>query len=325
MGVQDLAYGDVSTAASLSYGYGFADFDLTLGRYSHHLPAHYDDQAQLYRQEVLHARVGVSVAMPDPVTPMRLSAQFATEAFRGMEESHVVHRPDEITPFVPREGVNTSLRLSWAFNNTRRDVWSISTSRGSEGALSLRFSLPVLGADRESFELTYRLRHYLTLPWLDGVLSLGVEGGFAGGAGPEVEQFNVGGVPRQDLVSDLLGQAHAAPVWLRGFAENAFSSQSYHLATLEYRFPIFRWRRGLGTLPVFARDISAAVFSDLAWVAPEEIRDPELQDFHLGLGAEVRMTTDLLFGFAARFRLGYAYGFGPEGLHHVYLLMAPDP
>ena len=327
LGVQwDLAHGDVSVAGSLSYGYGEADFDLTLGRYTHHLDAHYDDRPQRYRQEVLHGRLGVSVGMPDPVAPMRLSAHVAAEAYRGMNESEVVYRPDASSPSVPREGVRTSFGLAWSFDTTRRDALSISKARGAEGALALRFSLRELGADRTTFELTYRLRHYLSMPWLEThVLSLGVQGGFAGGPGPDTERFDVGGVPRQDIVSDLLRQTHAGPVWLRGFAERAFSGPWYHLGTVEYRFPLFRWRRGLDTLPVFARDVSAALFSDIALVAPEQGVRVSNQDVHAGVGAELRLTTDLLFGFSARFRLGYAYGIGAEGVHHVYVLLAPDP
>lgn len=327
LGVQwDVGRGDVSGLATLGFGFGFADFDVTLGRYSRDVAAHYDDQAQPYRQEVLHGRVGVSVALPDPIAPMRLSAAFATEAYRGLAHAAVTHRPDETTPEVPVEGVTTSMRLSWTFDTTRGDVWSISKNRGAEGALSLRFSLPELGADRTSFEFTYRLRGYLKMPWhSEHAMSLGVQGGLAGGAPGDVEMFEVGGVPRRDLVSDLLSQSHAGAVWLRGFTEQAFESTDYHLATVEYRFPLLRWRRGLGTLPVFARDLTAAVFSDLAWLAPPSDVEMSLADLHLGLGAELRMTTDLLFGFAARVRLGYAYGFGPEGVHHVYVLLAPDP
>ena len=327
VGVQwDVGRGDVSGLATLGFGFGFSDLELTLGRYSKDVPAHYDDQVQPYRQEVFHGRLGMSVAIPDPIAPMRLSASFATEVYRGLAHAEVVHRPDETTPVVPAEGVTTSLRLSWNFDTSRGDVWSVSKNRGAQGSLSLRFSLPELGADRTTFELTYRLRGYLQMPWHDEhALSLGIQGGLAGGEGTQVERFEVGGVPRRDIVSDLLNQSHAGAVWLRGFSEDAFSSTAYHLATVEYRLPILRWRRGMGTLPVFARDLTAAVFSDLAWLAPDDEVGMSPDDLHLGLGAELRMTTDLLFGFPARVRLGYAYGFGPEGLHHLYVLLAPDP
>jgi Tol biopolymer transport system component len=327
LGVQwDIGREDVSGLATLGFGFGFTDFDVTLGRYSRDVVAHYDDQAQPYRQEVFHGRLGMSVALPDPIAPMRLSASFSTEVHRGLAHAEITHRPDETTPVVPTEGVTTSLRLAWSFDTSRGDVWSISKNRGAEGALSLRVSLPELGAEQTSFGLTYRLRGYLRMPWhAEHAMSLGVQGGLSGGEGPEVEMFDVGGVPRRDLVSDLIRQSHAGSVWLRGFTEEAFSSTAYHLATVEYRLPLFRWRRGLGTLPVFARDLTAAVFSDLAWLAPADDVDLSLADLHVGLGAELRMTTDLLFGFGARIRLGYAYGFGSEGVHHVYVLLAPDP
>jgi len=322
----DAARQDVSAYATVRLRYGYPDWEITIGRYGREQSAHYDDRRQPYREEVFHGRLGVSVSMPDPITWMSLSAAFATEVRRGLEHPTITFAPDAREPHVPSEGVTTSLRLSWVFDTTRRDAWSISKSRGGEGALSLRFSLPVIGADRTTYELTYRLRHYLTMPWLDThVLSLGLRGGFAGGDEGRTERFELGGVPRQDLVNDLMSQAHAGAVWLRGFGERAFSGTSFHMATAEYRLPLLRWRRGLGTLPAFARDLTAAVFSDVAVVHEDALAGDLLDQLRAGVGLELRLTTDLLFGFVAHFRLGYAYGFGPEGFHHVYVIMAPNP
>ncbi|MDP6942958.1 MAG: BamA/TamA family outer membrane protein [Myxococcota bacterium] len=322
----DVPRGEVSAYGTLGLSYGFPDIRITLGRYARDHTAHYADRPQFYREEVFHGRFDVSVPMPDPVAPMALAASLSTEVRRGFQHAPVSYHPDGDQPAVPPEGVTTSFRLSWSFDTTGRDAWSISDNRGASGAVSLRFSLPVIGADRTTYELTYRLRHYLMMPWHDEhVLSLGIRGGFAGGVGPDVETFAVGGVPRRDLVNDLFSQAHAGSVWLRGFAENAFSGTSYHLATVEYRLPILRWRRGLDTLPVFARDLTAALFSDVALVHDEDLGSDVLDHLHAGVGVELRMKTDLLFGFGAHFRLGYAFGIGPGGFHHVYLVMAPSP
>ena len=322
----DASRGDVSAYTTLDLRYGYPDWSVTLGRYSRDHVVRLADRPSYLREEVFHGRLGVSLAMPDPIAAMSVSADFAAEVRRGLSGHQRQHSPEESSPFVPAEGVTTAFRLTWSFDTRRSDAWSISTSRGAEGALSLRFSLPVTGADRTTYELTYRLRHYLSMPWLEThVLSLGLRGGFAGGDEDHTEVFRVGGVPRRDLVNDLMSLAHAGAVWLRGFGEQAFSGTSYHLATVEYRLPILRWRRGLGTLPVFARDLTAAVFSDVALVHTDELDRRWAEHLHAGVGAELRMTTDLLFGFAAHLRIGYAYGVGASGLHHVYVLMAPTP
>ena len=129
----------------------------------------------------------------------------------------------------------------------------------------------------------------------------------------------------EDLLADLLLLTGAGSAWLRGYAPNAFEGTGFHLVSAEWRLPLHRLRRGLDTLPIFARDVSLALFTDAGWAGDEPFELSDMESTHVGLGAELRLEADLLFGASASFRLGYARGLDSRGLDHVYLLMAPPP
>jgi outer membrane protein assembly factor BamA len=154
-------------------------------------------------------------------------------------------------------------------------------------------------------------------------MALRLGGGFAGGRRGDVEPFVVGGVPEQDLISALMNQSHASGVYLRGFPANAFAGRNYHHGTVEYRLPVWRPRAGLDTLPVFAQDLSLAVFSDVALVYDDEGMRNVLNTLHGGIGVEARLSADIPVSQRVRLSIGYAYGLGALGLHHVYVLLGP--
>ena len=70
-----------------------------------------------------------------------------------------------------------------------------------------------------------------------------------------------------DFGSDAVGL-------LRGLDEDELAGTRAAVVNLDYRFPLARIDRGLGTLPAFARVVHGAVFVDAghAWV--ERFRGP---------------------------------------------------
>ena len=178
-----------------------------------------------------------------------------------------------------------------------------------------------------SHQLRYHLRAYGTLPWFeDHVLAMVLRGGWSGGEGAELEPFRLGGTPTQDLVSTLMQQVQTGSHWLRGYPANTLLGTSFHLLTGEYRLPLGRIRQGLDTLPVFARDLSVALFHDLG-VAYSEPQTAAAwgENTRGAFGAELRLTTDLLFALPIRMRLGWTWGWGLGGGHQGYLVLAADP
>jgi hypothetical protein len=112
---------------------------------------------------------------------------------------------------------------------------------------------------------------------------------------------------------------------LRGYPIAVDIGDMYWLASLEYRFPLWRIERGFGTFPLYTRTISGAVFADAgnAFVDPqtgtglseaaEDLAQESIQDPLLGVGGEVVIRWIMLYRLGFQARIGYAIGLTPEG------------
>src|SRR5258708_1370598 len=118
---------------------------------------------------------------------------------------------------------------------------------------------------------------------------------FLGGAGPDASVTSFGG----DALS-----------LLRGFGTDTFAGSHVAVVNADYRFPIARPQRGLGTWPLFVHTLHGAVFADAghAWTA----------EFHASavktsLGAE--LSTNIIAGYYFPFALtvGVARGHDSRG------------
>jgi hypothetical protein len=111
---------------------------------------------------------------------------------------------------------------------------------------------------------------------------------------------------------------------LRGYAPAQFIGTHFNLLNSEYRFPILYADRGIGTLPVFLRGVSGAVFADYGGAFDSIDLDDPFADYHLGVGGELWF--DLVFGYFARgtVRLGYARGLDDEAIEggQTYVVMS---
>ena len=322
----DAELGDVAAQASLGLGLWWPDIELRLGRYARDASAFFGDALHLHREEILYAAAEVSLPSPDAFVSMNVSLGLTGVLTRAMEEPPVVHTPDAFEPRLDEEGARSALKLSWSFRDVVDPVYGISPSQGGKGRVSLRLAHRALGAHATAYEVRYRLQGYLPLPWADDhVLSLGMGGGWAGGEPGSRGRFTLGGVPEQDLLTDLINETQAGSAWLRGYAPGALAGEAYQLVTGEYRLPLTRVRRGLDTLPIYARDLALALFADAGIAYSDPLDRETLRATRVGLGAELRMQTDLLFATTMGFRLGWAEGLGEGGMRHIYLLMAPDP
>lgn len=97
---------------------------------------------------------------------------------------------------------------------------------------------------------------------------------------------------------------------LRGLPVSALSRTRAMLFSSEYRFPLINALRGLGTVPLFLKDINGAVFVDYgnAWNAHENGSDSFrrfFDEFMMGTGAELRANFVIGHGLPVHGRLGY--------------------
>ncbi len=122
-----------------------------------------------------------------------------------------------------------------------------------------------LGADADGEAATVDVRGYLPVWPRHAVLAARAAGAAAWGDGRARRVFSASGngphVLAFDFGSDAVGL-------LRGLDEDEIAGTRAAVVNLDYRFPLARIDRGLGTLPAFARVVHGAVFVDAghAWV-----------------------------------------------------------
>lgn len=318
----DFARDDWTAYASLVVATGFPDVQLQLGRYSWDRTSFVGDLEEPYREEVVYGGASVSLPFPDVFAGLTVGLGLNADLTRGLEVGAMEHTPEESSVRIPEERLRTALNLFVSFSDVRRYPLAIAPSEGLSGTFNLALREPALGGDGEAYTFTFVTRAHLPLGAEGHVLSFRLGGGLAGGDPGARGAFSLGGVPKQDLLNDLLNQTAAGAVWLRGFDEGAFGGWRFALLTGEWRFPLARVREGLGTLPIFVEDLSAAVFSD---VGGATYKDDLAGALVAGLGAELRLHAELWYGVGYDFRLGYAHGFGEHGGDQVYFLMAGLP
>ncbi len=315
---------DWAAVAKVQIRTGFPDIELQLGRYSLDRESFVGDLYEPWREGVVYASGYWYLPVPEVFASMHWGFGYIAELTRGVEVGELDHAPDETTAFTPAEGYAGGASLFWGLADSRQHPLDISPSEGF--SLSTRLSLrhPLLGSRGLAATFTGVARAHLGLG-AGHVLSFRLGAGFSGGEPNARTTFSLGGIPENGLLADvldLLNQTSAGSVWLRGFPEGLLSGNRFGLLTLEWRFPLLRFREGLGTLPLAIEDASAAVFCDLGSASD----DPSLlDDFRSGLGLELRFGIDLLYGLLQLVRVGYAHGFGADGLDQFYLLVGGAP
>jgi len=316
---------DISAFARATVTPGYPSLSLSLGRYTWDRHSFVGDRVEDYREEVFFSTAAVSLSLPDVFTGLTVGTSFTVDLARELRGAERHPTPDQSSPFVPREGLATSMNLFWSLSDLRSFIFSVSPQIGVSAFMNLRLRHPLIGGARSTYTLTWVGRAYLPMPFDSHALGFRLEGGASGGDVDTRSTFALGGVPSQDLLTDLLNQTTAGAVWLRGFEPGAFRGTSFHLLTTEYRLPLLRVRRGLDSLPFFAEDLSLAVFSDAAVLSDAPLTASGFDALRVGLGVELRTRVDLFYGLLIDLRLGYARGLGPDGVDQFYLLMAPPP
>jgi len=95
---------------------------------------------------------------------------------------------------------------------------------------------------------------------------------------------------------------------LRGFPSNTFAGSRVALLNAEYRWPIARPQRGLGTWPLFLHSLHGAVFADAghAWT-----RTFSLDAAKTSVGAE--LSTAVIAGYVIPVTATFGAAWGHDG------------
>lgn len=216
-----------------------------------------------------------------------------------------------ITELLPRAGHFARVQLGYTYANTRAFPYSISLERGPSFGVALSALSRGLGSDYEQLLLTSEGRYYLDLPWrMTGISNhvLATRLGVGVGLGPDLAQlFRLGGVGGSSAITTTTENFYS----LRGLAVSSLRGTAVISGSTEYRAPILRIDRGIGTLPFTARVIHGAVFADygrvferLTW---DSLKTGFFDEVAIGVGAEVRADVILFYSLPLTLRVGYAY------------------
>jgi hypothetical protein len=199
-----------------------------------------------------------------------------------------------------------SLRGGYVFGNAQQFGYSISAEEGTRAGVTAELSRATAEADRSSavqgtgIALTADLRHYRRLGPRHAVLA--VRGAAAGSWGADAADqiFSASGSGPQPggfaFGVDAIGL-------LRGFGETAIRGTRAAVLNVDYRLPLMRIGRGVGTVPLFVRNLHGAVFADLgqAWTGAARWRD-----LSTSLGIEISTDAVIGFGLPMTFTAGTA-------------------
>jgi hypothetical protein len=182
-----------------------------------------------------------------------------------------------------------SLKLACRFSDAHAFGFSISPERGRSLFVEAAASTKLLGSQIDQNLAWARWTEYLPLPLRHHVLML--DGRFG--------------------VWQARGRSHfedATAFDLRGYDSGLLFRKYRSAATAEYRFPLLRIERGIGTWPFYLRNVHGAAYAEAA--AQASVLDRFSIDRLLqSVGAELR--SDWLFSYAVpvRVKLGYARTF----------------
>src|SRR5206468_4707437 len=159
-----------------------------------------------------------------------------------------------------------------------------------------------LWSDADATTITADVRAYAPGVMPHHIVAVRLSGGVSNGDPTVGRTFLLGGsTPATSLVSF----SSRASSLLRGFPDATFAGSRVALVNAEYRFPVYRLERGIGTWPIFFHTIHGAVFGDAGETWTTTFRTGSIKT-----SAGVEASCDIVAAYFARltFALGAALG-----------------
>jgi Tol biopolymer transport system component len=200
-----------------------------------------------------------------------------------------------------------ALRGGWTFQSARSYGYSISREDGSSISLSIEGTLGALGSDADAGAAVLDLRHYLRAAPRHGVIAARVAGAATWGDSKSRRVFSAAGSGPQGVAVEFGADAVGL---LRAFDDSLSLGFHVVVANVDYRVPLLRIERGVGTWPFFARTLHAAVFVDAgqAWE-----RRFDANDIKASAGVELSLDAVVGFVLPVTFSAGGAWRHDPAG------------
>jgi hypothetical protein len=154
-----------------------------------------------------------------------------------------------------------SLRLAYQFRTARHYGYSISPQEGLLAGVTAEMTRKALGSDADATTVTADLRAYPPVGGRHRVLAL--RAAFAGSYG-DLDGRRIVGAGGTAAPGTTIAFGRDAVGLARGFAIDDIVGYRAAVVNVDYRVPLWTIERGLGRLPVFVRQVHAAVFVDAA-------------------------------------------------------------
>jgi hypothetical protein len=188
-----------------------------------------------------------------------------------------------------------SIRGGYALSTAQQYGYSISMEEGTRASVTAEASRANVDGDPtgprkgDGIALTGDLRHFVPLGPRHAVLAVRLAAAGSFGSDEAGQLFSVSGNGPQ---AGGFGFGVDAIGLLRGFSEDALTGTRAAVVNVDYRFPLMRIARGVGTIPAFIRNVHSAVFADVGEAWDETARWREVS---ASFGVE--LSADTVIGF----------------------------
>lgn len=172
-------------------------------------------------------------------------------------------------------------------------------------ALTGEWFRPAFGSDGRADAITADWRGYFSPGDAHIVVALRAAGAVSFGDEQTRRAFRLGGADGNAALGSFDSDSISL---LRGFQDGAFAGSRVALANVELRVPLWRPQRGLGTWPLFLRNVHAAGFVDAghAWSGAGRPSDRKI-------GAGVELSADFVAGYGAPLTVTAGAAWGHDG------------
>jgi Tol biopolymer transport system component len=235
-----------------------------------------------------------------------LPVQHVRSAYAG-QLSLLRVQADDTLPTGSRSQDRTAMHVAAEVVTSRSYGYSISPEDGMTAGVTAELVRRGLGSSADATTITGDFRAFLPAPAPHHVVALRVAGGVSTGDARSGRTFLLGGGSPQ---ASVISFGSGAVSLLRGFPSHSFAGSHVALLNAEYRWPIARPQRGLGTWPLFLHSLHGAVFVDAGHTWTRTFRRDAAK---MSVGAEFSTAVIAAYAIPVTATVGAAWGHDGSG------------
>ena len=194
-----------------------------------------------------------------------------------------------------------AVRTGWLIDAARSFGYSVSDEEGWSAGTTLELTREALGADGDAGAATADVRGYVRFGPRHAVFAARAAAATTWGDERVRRLFSASGHGPQGR--DFMFESDAIGM-IRGVDDGDVVGSHASVVNLDYRVPLFRPERGIGTLPVFARTLHGAVFADVGHAWTGSFRSDDLSR---SFGAELSLDAVIGYTLPMTFTGGVAW------------------